>query len=269
MKTSGVNRPPTALITGASSGIGYELAREFARHRYNLVLVARSAAKLADLANSLQTQFGVVATVLVKDLALPTAPQEIGAELQQAGIEVDVLVNNAGFGGYGAFADTDLTHELEMLQVNIVALTHLTKLVLPPMQARRSGKILNVASVAAFQPGPLMAVYYATKAYVLSFSEALGNELQGTGVTVTALCPGPTVTGFEAKANLQGSKLFKQALMDAETVAIAGYQALMQGKPIVIPGWKNRLLPLVVRLLPRQLVTRLVRQAQAAAPGTH
>ncbi len=251
----------TALITGAWSGIGRELALLFARDGYNLVLVARSAAKLAELAEDLKREHGTSIRVLAKDLSNPAAPDEIYSELAPDS-SVDSLVNNAGFGTRGPFWETSLAAELEMMQVNMVALTHLTKLLLKGMLERRSGKILNVASTAGFQPGPLMAVYYATKAYVLSFSEALANELKGSGVSVTALCPGPTETGFSQRAGMRDSRLFRGTTMDARTVAQIGYRALMQGKPVVIPGLRNRLLAFSVRLAPRAAVTRITRRLQ-------
>ena len=195
----------TVLITGASSGIGYELTKLFARDRYNLVLVARSESKLQQIASELTQQFGVTVKFITKDLALSTSPIEIWQELQTEGIAIDILVNNAGFATYGLFTETELQAELNMMQLNMATLTHLTKLFLQEMFPRKTGKILNIASTAAFQPGPLMAVYYATKAYVLSFSEALANELQGTGITVTVLCPGPTASGFQTS---RSSSLF-------------------------------------------------------------
>jgi len=252
----------TALITGASSGIGLELARLFAQGGFDLVLVARSAPKLEDLARELREKHGVAATVLAKDLANPAAPGEIFDELQRAGIAIDVLVNNAGFATYGSFSETDLQRELDLLQVNVVALTHLTKLFLPPMLERRSGRILNVASTAAFQPGPLMAVYYASKAYVLSFSEALFNELDGSGVTVTALCPGPTRSGFQERAAMTESKLVQGHIMDAATVAAEGYAAMLRGKRTVVPGRGNQLWGLAAKLLPTSVTLKLVRRAQ-------
>lgn len=252
----------TALITGASGGIGYELAKLFARDRYNLVLIARSKDKLDRIADDFQTKFGIQVTIIPKDLSLPTAPEDIFTQLQQEAIKVDVLINNAGFGLYGLFNETNLSTELQMLQVNITCLTYLTKLLLQGMLARGSGKILNVASTAAFQPGPLMAVYYASKSYVLSFSEALANELENTGVTVTALCPGPTASDFQKKASMEDSKLVTGDIMDAQTVAKIGYQGLMSGQMLVIPGFKNRLLATSVRLFPRKFVTKLVRSMQ-------
>jgi short-subunit dehydrogenase len=255
-------RKMTALVTGASGGIGEELARLFAADGHNLVLVARSRDKLARLAEELQGKHGIAARVLAADLARAASSQEIFDELQRAGITVDALVNNAGFGSYGLFAETDLKSELDMLQVNVVALTHLSKLFLPGMLARRRGYVMNVASTAAFQPGPLMAVYYASKAYVLSFSEALTNECEGTGVRVSALCPGPTETGFVAAAGMGDSKLFDRAVMDARTVAEAGYRGLLAGKAIVIPGFRNNLLARSIGFFPRNLVTKVVRGIQ-------
>jgi len=255
----------TALVTGASGGIGWELARAFAAGGYDLVLVARSAGKLEQLAGELRDRHGVAVRVLAKDLAGPGAPDEIFQELEGAGVAVDALVNNAGFATFGPFAETDLASELEEIQLNVVTLTHLTKRFLPGMLARRRGGVLNVASTAAFQPGPQMAVYYATKAYVLSFSEALAEELRGSGVTVTALCPGPTATGFQARAEMQDSGLFTGPLkvMDAAGVARAGYEGFRKGNRIVIPGLINKLGVQSVRVSPRALVTRLVGAMQA------
>ena len=253
----------TALITGASSGIGYELTRLFAKDGYDLVLVARSEKQLVQLAQELKEKFGIAVRVIVKDLSDASAPEEVFTELQQEGITVDVLVNNAGFATYGMFAETDLAAELQEMQLNMVTLTQLTKLFLPGMLKRRQGKILNVASTAAFQPGPLMAVYYATKAYVLSFSEALANELHGTGVSVTALCPGPTESGFQKRANMEDSVMVSgKKIMDAASVARAGYRGLMAGKTIIIPGLRNKILAESVRFSPRKLVTQIARTMQ-------
>jgi len=253
----------TALITGASSGIGWELVKLFAEDRQDLVLVARNRKKLDQIGRDLTGAFGIRVRVIAKDLANPKAPSEIAQELSSAGVSLDALVNNAGFGVYGAFSKTDGAKELEMLQVNVVGVTQLTKLFLPAMLERRSGKILNVASTAAFQPGPLMAVYYASKAYVLSFSEALSNELSGSGVTVTALCPGPTDTEFQKEAGLEGTRLFSNPFVrDARSVARAGYQGMISGKGIVIPGLSNQILAQAVRFAPRQLVTAISRSLQ-------
>jgi short-subunit dehydrogenase len=227
----------TALITGASSGIGRELARLFARDGDRLVLVARSRERLEELARELETASAGV-TVLVKDLCDARAPEEIAAALGEQGIEVDVLVNNAGAQVYGAFAGADLPRLLEMLQVNVTAVTHLTHLLLPGMLARGRGRILNVGSTGSFTPGPYNAVYCATKAYVLSFSEALAAELDGSGVTVTTLCPGATDTAFVSRYGMQNVRLFRKMMQPAE-VARTGYAALRRGQRVVVAGAGN------------------------------
>jgi short-subunit dehydrogenase len=256
----------TALITGASGGIGYELTLLFANDGFDCILVARSQDKLKELATRLEGEFRVRTLVLAKDLARPSAVDEIYEEVTAASMNVDVLVNNAGFPVFGLFHETDLLTELEMLQVNVVALTALTKLFLKPMVARRDGRILNLGSTAGFVPGPLMAVYYASKAYVLSFSEALANELEGTGVSVTCLCPGATRTGFQKRGALEDSRLVQGKIADAASVARAGYEGLMARKRVVIPGFTNKLVPWVVRLSPRGMVARVVRRAQDRVP---
>jgi len=252
----------TALITGASGGIGYELSLLFARDGFDCILVARSHDQLNALAARMESEFRVKTLVLPKDLSKASAVDEIYEEVSAASMPVDVLVNNAGFPVYGLFTQTDLDTELEMLQVNVLALTQLTKLFLRGMIERRYGRILNLASTAAFEPGPLMAVYYASKAYVLSFSEALANELHGTGVTVTALAPGPTRTGFQKRGRLEDSRLVQGNIGDAQSVALAGYRGLMAGKTLVIPGFSNKLIPWIVRVSPRGVVTRVVRRMQ-------
>ncbi|MBW4646029.1 MAG: SDR family oxidoreductase [Goleter apudmare HA4340-LM2] len=253
----------TALITGAASGIGYQLAYIFALNDYNLVLVDRMGQKLLEIADKFQIEFGIYVKTIVKDLSLSTSPEEIFTELQREAIKVDVLVNNAGFGIHGLFNETNLTTELEMLQVNVVTLTHLTKLFLKEMVKQGDGKVLNVSSAAAFQPGPLMAVYFATKAYILSFSQALASELEGTGVTVTTLCPGPTESAFHERTGAAGIKQVEgNNMMDAAKVAKIGYRALMEGKTVVVPGWKNRMLAEIVRFTPRNLVTKIVKNMQ-------
>jgi short-subunit dehydrogenase len=255
----------SALVTGPSSGIGLELATLLAHDRHDLVLVARSRGKLDDIGRALHEEYGITATVVARDLADAESPRAIADEIATRGVAVDVLVNNAGFGVYGFFAETTLEKELEMIRVNVTALTHLTKLFLPGMIARRSGRILNVASTAAFQPGPLMAVYYATKAYVLSFSEALANETHGTGVTVTALCPGPTITEFQKGAGLENTNLFNSPLvMSAAEVARAGYEGMLAGRRVVVPGFGNNLLVQAARIAPRRLVTAIARKIQEA-----
>jgi uncharacterized protein len=254
--------PKTALITGASSGIGLELAHLFARDGYRLVLVARNRGALRELGDDLQSRYSVTVRVSPKDLAHPAAPIELYQELQEAGIVLDVLVNNAGFGGGGPFLFTDWNNEAEMMQVNMVALTHLTKLFLPQIRARE-GKLLNVASTAAFQPGPFMAVYYASKAYVLHFTEALGEELRGSGVTVTCLCPGPVKTNFQKRAHIGDTRLATSPLLvDVREVARVAYEGMKQGKGVVIPGWKNRFVVQMLRLSPREMVTKVVRKIQ-------
>jgi short-subunit dehydrogenase len=256
-----MNNGKTALITGASGGIGYELAMLFAKDHHNVVLVARSAPKLTQFADELQRQFSVSAKAIPLDLTATPAPQFLFDQLQREDIAVDILVNNAAYGVLGEFAKVSLEENLGQIQLNVTALTHLTRLFLGPMIERHSGKILNVASIAGFQPGPLMAVYYATKAYVISFSEALANELSGTGVTVTCLCPGATDTGFQGRAGVADTKLFKAIRpMDAKTVARDGYRGLMAGKTMVISGFRNWLLAESVRFSPRKLVTAVSRK---------
>jgi short-subunit dehydrogenase len=255
-----MNERKTALITGASGGIGYELAKLFANDGYNLVLVARNATKLAEFSAELEKQFAVSVKPAPLDLTSGPAPQFLFDQLQREGIVVNVLVNNAGYGKYGEFSEIKLEEALGQIQLNIIALTALTKLFLVPMVAQHSGKIMNVASTAGFQPGPLMAVYYASKAYVISFSEALANELNGSGVTVTCLCPGPTETGFAARAENDQSRLFKQlGAMDVKTVARDGYRGLMKGKTLVISGLRNWMVAESVRIAPRKVATAISR----------
>ncbi len=260
------HRGRTALVTGASGGIGEELAKVFAAHGFDLVLVARTEAKLIALGESLEAQHGIRATTIAADLSRPEAPTEVVAQLAARDITVDVLVNNAGFATYGKFQEIDLDHQLQLIRVNIAALTELTYHLLPGMIERRRGKVLNLASTAAFMPGPLMAVYYASKAYVLSFSEALNSELSGTGVTVTALCPGPTSTGFQSRAQMEESRLVRgREIMDATAVAQAAYTGMMRNRPVIIPGASNRIVTLMPRLLPRRLIPGIVKRAQGRA----
>lgn len=250
----------TALITGASSGIGLDLAHLFAADGYELLLAARSEGKLRDLAGELARQYGVSVAVIPADLERPAAADELFAAVHTP---VDVLVNNAGFGVTGRFTGTDLARELAMIQVNVTALVQLTKLFLRPMVERGRGRILNVASTAAFQPGPLMAVYYATKAFVLSFSEAIAEELAGTGVTVTALCPGPTATAFAGVAGMTNTRLFNVIKpMSSKQVARIGYNAMRRGKRVVVTGALNKMLAQSVRISPRRVVTKVTRTLQ-------
>jgi uncharacterized protein len=251
----------TALITGASSGIGLELARLFAADKSNLVLVARNQDKLESLAEELRRD-GMKVSVLPMDLADSKAPQAIFDELTGQGITVDVVVNNAGFGAMGTVANLPLDRQLQMIQVNVLALTHLTRLFLPGMIERRRGGILNVGSTAGFQPGPNMAVYYASKAFVLSFTEALAEELVGSGIHVTCLAPGATATGFRAAAHMEDALLFRLGTINAKTVARLGYRGFRRGRVIVIPGLKNKLGAFAVRLAPRVFVRKLVKRLQ-------
>jgi uncharacterized protein len=249
----------TVLITGASGGIGYELAKLFGRDHHNLVLVARSGDKLAQVASELQA-FGVTVKTFALDLTAPTAPKFLFDQVQSAGLAIDILINNAGFGAFGEFAQMSNEEIFGQIQLNITALTELTRLFLPAMLARRSGRLMNVASTAGFQPGPLMAVYYATKAYVISFTEALANEVRHSGVTVTCFCPGATHTGFATRARNDKSRLFKQlGAMSAEKVALDGYRAVMEGRGLAISGMHNWVVAQSTRFAPRRLVTAISR----------
>jgi hypothetical protein len=248
-----------AIVTGASCGIGYELAKILAKDGKDIVIIARSRDQLEDLKKEIENKHGTKVKVLAKDLSDPKAPLEIFSELEQEKIYVDVLVNNAGFGVYGMFLETDLREELDMIQVNAASLIHLTKLFLKGMVEEKSGYILNAASLCAFLPTPMEAVYCSTKAFVLHFSEALANELQGTGVSVTCLCVGLARTGFQKRAHMENCKVAKRKMMDAATVAEAGYKALKKGKLIEIPGLVYKFAPVFARFAPRNVVTRVVR----------
>ena len=248
-----------ALITGASSGIGYEFSKLLAEDGHNLVLVARNKQRLKQLADELEGKFGISVLSISKDLSVVTTPQEIFDELQQESIQIDILVNNAGFNVYGSFSETDLMEELQMVQVNLVSLTHLTKLFLPGMLRKGYGKILNVGSTGSFGPGPFNAVYCATKAFVLSFSGAIAEELQGTGVTVTALCPWATKTEFFKRANMADINLLKRGVMDAKTVAEIGYNSVMKGERLVIAGTNNKLIIFLTRFMPREMIAKMTK----------
>jgi uncharacterized protein len=251
---------PTALITGASAGIGRELARAFARDRYDVVLAARRIEALEQLAGELIGTHGIRASAMAVDLAEPGAAPKLYDQLQRAGATIDVLVNNAGFGAQGRVVDIPLERQREMVQVNVTALTELTRLFLPGMVERNTGGILNVGSTAAFQAGPWMAVYYATKAYVLSFTEAVAEEVAGSGLRVSCLCPGPTATEFAEAAQMTKVRLFQRATMSAADVARIGYDGWKDGKIIVIPGASNRVGAALVRVSPRPIVRRLVKR---------
>jgi hypothetical protein len=253
---------PLALVTGASSGIGRELARVLAREGHDVVLVARREPELKTLGDELASRFGATVTVLTADLASPDGPQQVYNSVSADGLEVDVLVNNAGLGGHGRFWETGAGLDSQTLAVNVVALTALTKLFLPGMVSRGRGRVLNVASTAGFQPGPFMATYYASKAYVLSLTEALAEELSGTGVTATALCPGVVPTGFQGAADMSGDLplLRSPGTKSAEYVAQAAYDGMMRGKRIVIPGALNKIGVQGLRASPRRAVVKLVRR---------
>ena len=251
----------TALITGASNGIGLELAKIFASKGSNLVLVARSKSKLDDLKSELESKYKVNVLVIAKDLSAANSAQEVYEATTQKGIQIEYLINNAGFGDFGMFAETDWTKELQMINLNITTLTQFTKLYLQNMLKRSSGRIMNVASTAAFQSGPTMAIYCATKAYVLSFSEAISNEVSDKGVTVTALCPGATESGFQAAAAMDESELFKgKKLPTSKEVAEYGYQSMMKGKTVAIHGMMNYIMANSVRFTPRALVLKITRK---------
>jgi short-subunit dehydrogenase len=248
-----------ALITGASSGIGRELAGCFAADRFHLVLVARNEKKLEDLAEELHLKHGIMTKVLVRNLAIAGTPQDIFDSVRD--LPVSILVNNAGFGVYGPFSESDLATQAAVMRVNMTALVELTHLFLQPMLSRHRGRILNVASVAAFQPGPTMNIYYASKAFVHSFSYALAMELEGTGVTVTALCPSTTRTDFFSRAKMKIPQNW--FAMDARAVAEAGHRGLMRGKRVVIPGLLNRILAALARRGPVSVAAGAVRKIHA------
>lgn len=252
-----------ALITGASSGIGWEFAKLFAADGSDLVLVARREERLRALADELKDEFGVDVFVLPKDLSDPEAPKEIYEHLKREGIDVDVVVNNAGFGARGPFVSLDAGMQVDMVQVNVVALTHLTRLFLPGIIERGRGGILNVGSLAGFQPGPNLAVYYASKAFVLSFTEALSEEVKNPNIKISCLTPGPVRTEFGEKSELDDSLLFKMSLMDVGPVVREGYEGFRRGKVIVLPGIKQKLIPVLLRFMPRFLVRKIVKSLQS------
>lgn len=255
----------TALVTGASSGLGVEYAKLFAADHHDLVLVARRRERLEALAAELRSAHGVKVAVVAADLAAPQGAEGVVAETRRLGLEIDFLVNNAGLGASGAFADLPLSRELEMLQVNVTALVSLTRELLPGMVARKRGRILNIGSTAGFPPGPFMAVYYASKAFVNSFTEALWYELRGTGVTATVSCPGATATEFAGVAGNDRSLLFRLGAAPAAEVARQGYRAMLKGKPMAVHGLRNKLTVQSLRLAPRA-VSRAVAAALNPRP---
>ncbi len=251
----------TALITGASNGIGLELAQVHASKGGDLVLVARNKSKLDELKIVLEKQYKISVLIICKDLSLPNAAKEIYDETTKKNIKVDYLINNAGFGDFGMFADSDWNKELQMINLNITTLTLFTKLYLQDMIKRKGGKIMNVASTAAFQSGPTMAVYCATKAYVLSFSEAVSNEVSDKGITITSLCPGATASGFQTAGAMEESKLFKgKKLPAAKEIAEYGYAAMIKGKTVAIHGMMNYVMSNSIRFIPRDIVLKVSRK---------
>ena len=254
-----------ALITGGSEGIGYELAKLFARDGYNLVIVARDRERLEQVADKLGNEFKTTVIPISKDLFLKESPAEIYAELQMKEIKIDVLVNDAGQGQHGFFADTDLQRDIDLIQLNIISLVSLTKLFLQDMLQRNEGRILQVASVASVYPSPLLAIYAATKAFVLSFSEALANELKETNITVTALMPGATETDFFNKADAENTKEFQESsLSNPAEVAKDGYEALMKGEVKVVSGLKNKVQTAMSNVLPDTALAAQMRKKMEA-----
>ncbi len=251
------------LITGASMGIGFEMAKVFSREGTDLVLVSRDEKALREIAEELERQGGIEVKIIAKDLSLKHAAEEIFRELEEEGIEVDELINNAGFGALGAIVNLENQLQLDMIEVNVSAVTELTRLFLPGMLQRGRGGVLNVGSVAGFQPGPNMAVYFATKAYVLSFTEALAEEVKGSGVRVTCLAPGPTRTGFGERSGMGKIRIFEMWMMSADEVARAGVEGFRRGDVIIIPSITNKIGTFLIRLLPRFVVRRLVYWLQA------
>ena len=253
----------TALITGASSGIGLEFAKHCAAGGADVILVARSKDKLEALADEIRETYGVSARVLAEDLSDPRAVERIVQAVDKTATPITMLINNAGVGTFGPFVNSDERDQRGMLELNVVSLTMLARALLPGMLQRKHGRILNVASIAAFQPGPLMSVYYATKAYVVNFSLALSDETKGTGVTVTCLCPGVTATNFGRHGGVEKSSLFSGRLADPASVMLAGYSGMIRGKPLVIPGVKNKLLALATRFIPRMTAAAVARMFQS------
>jgi short-subunit dehydrogenase len=252
-----------ALITGASSGIGTEFAKLAAADHYNLILVARSEDKLLELKKMLEEKYNVDVKIIIKDLSLINSASEVFEQTEKDNLRIELLFNNAGYGDYGPFTETKWKKESEMILLNIYTLTHFTKLYAKKMVSQGSGRILNVASIGGFLAGPLMAVYYSSKNYVLSFSLAIYKELKGTGVSLTVLCPGPTKTNFEKVADLESSKLFKNFKIDsAEFVARKGYKAMLKGKMLIIPGWMNKVMIATVRFTPRKLLLSVIQGMQ-------
>jgi len=254
----------TALITGASAGIGLEFAKIFSKEKHGLVITARNETKLNELANEIKNKHNVNVNVLAKDLSQQNAGEEIFNELKNKNIDIDILINNAGFGVFDNYWNVELEDEKNMLQVNIMALAELTNLFGKDMANRGGGKILNVASTAAFQPGPTMAGYYASKAFVLSYSQAVDFELRKKGVQVSTLCPGPTITEFQIRANMEDLNLFKKGFtMSAEEVAQIGYNGLMKGRSVIIAGAMNKISAMSSKITPSKVSMKIVNWLQS------
>lgn len=253
----------TAFVSGASSGIGYEIAKLLAKDGYNLVITSRSESKFFEIKPEFEELYNIKVMIIPIDLTIPFVADEVYAGLIKKKISVDVLVNSAGMGDYGAFADCDWMRNRQMLQLNVIASTHLTRLFVEDMIKKGSGRILNIASTAAFHPGPLMSVFFATQAYMLSFTEALASELRGTGVSVSILCPGPTQTDFQRVSNMQNTRIFKgRKMASPESVAEYGYKAMMRGQTVAIHGLSNKLLTVLSKFLPRKLLTGITHYFQ-------
>lgn len=252
------NMQKTALITGASKGIGLELSKIFAENGCNLILIARNEVELARIKTKFEEIYAIRVTVIVKDLSVVNAAKEVFDSVKESGLSVDYLINNAGIGIYGEFISSNWARNKAMLDINITALTEFCYLFLNEWKTRRNGKIMNIASTAAFQPGPMMAVYFATKSYVFHFSEAIGREMKKTGISVTAFCPSPTKTYFMEDSNMKQSGMVKgKKLPEPREVALSAYNAMMNGKPVVIQGLKNKLIAFGVCLSPRKWVVNL------------
>lgn len=245
-----------ALITGATSGIGLELAINFAKDGISLILVARGEEKLKELKHRFERDYAIDVRLYAKDLTKDEAAEELYEAIMDEGLQVDYLVNNAGFGSFGRLVDTDLSVEKDLVKLNVLSLLEMNKRFVKPMADRGYGYVLNVASLAAFMPGPVMANYYASKAYVLSLSEAMHEELKHQGVKVSALCPGPVKTGFQERAKMQKTPAAKAFMMEAKAVADIGYLGMWRGKAVVVPGTFEKVIPVLTRLLPRSLVRK-------------
>lgn len=251
----------TAIITGGASGLGFELSLLLARDNYNLILIDLDASKLETAKSDILKTYDIKISLIEQDLSMPHAAEIVFETIKET--PVDVLINNAGFGLFGKFADTEWKREMDMLQLHVITTTHLTKLVLAGMLRQNSGKILNLSSLAGFQPGPLMSIYYASKAYMLSFSQAIANELKGTGITVTVLCPGPTKTSFQDVVSGSSSKnKLTFNIANAKEVAAYGYKAMHKGKTVAVPGTLNKLLAGMPRILSRDRAAAIVRKIQ-------